>query len=174
MLLTKFKDFIWLVIGSLILLTAVFFVAKYFGSKQYKSDNSKFIFETSIRYVDKPIKIPKIKAKTDTVWVVQFLGNSNDSAYVPIQIAYADTLLKQDSSSVKITYYYPPKNYFDLNLNIKEKIITHEITKILPYEPKFWDRFNVVIYGGFGYDFLQRVPTVSVGLGLGIDIKKIF
>lgn len=171
-MLTKFKDFIWLIIGGVGLIILVYVACEYAGNKQYKPDNSKFIFETSIRYVDKPIYITKIKAKIDTVYEPLF--NGIDTVYVPITYAKADTLIKQDSSSIKITYYYPPKNYFNLDLNIKEKVITHEITKTLPYDPSFWDRFNVVIYGGFGYDFLQRVPTVSVGLGIGINIKKIF
>lgn len=173
-MINKFKDFIWLVIGGIVLLVAVFFVAKFIGSKQYKPDNSKFIFETSVRYVDKPIYITKIKAMIDTVYEVQFLGISDDSAYVPIQIAYADTLLKQDSSSVKITYYYPPKNYFALELNIKEKIITHEITKILPYEPKFADRFNYGLYLGCGYDFINKQPIISFGVAITFDIGRVF
>jgi len=93
--------------------------------------------------------------------------------YIP-QVAYADTLLKQDSSSVKITYYYPPRNYFDLDLNIKEKVITHEITKILPYEPKFFDRFNYGFYLGCGYDFINKQPVISFGVAITLDIGRVF
>lgn len=171
-IILKLNDFVKLIILGIILIIGVYFGSKYFGSKQYKPDNSKYVLDVSVRYVDKPIYITKIKAKIDTVF--EPIYNGIDTVFVPIAYAKADTLLKQDSSSIKVTYYYPPRNYFDLDLNIKEKIITHEITRTLPYEPTFWDRFNIVIYGGVGYDFIQRLPSISVGIGLGINIKKLF
>ena len=179
MLLTKYngifqevKSFLCLIGCGIGLIIIVYVVSKYFGSKQYKPDTSKYILETSVRYVDKPIYITKVKAKVDTIYEVSFING--DTVYLPQVYAKADTLIKKDSSSVKVTYWFPPKNYFDLDINIKEKIITNEIFKIMPYEPSFWDRFNIVIYGGVGYDFFTQKPTMSVGVGLGIDIKRIF
>lgn len=161
-----------LLLIGIVLITATYFAANYFGSRQYKADNSKYILETSVRFVDKPIYITKIKAKIDTVYEPTFING--DTVYVPYTVAKADTVIQKDSSSVKITYYYPPKNYFDINLNIKEKIITNEILKVQPYEPKFWDRFNIVVYCGAGYDFIERRPSLSVGVGIGFSIKKLF
>lgn len=161
--------------GGLIL--GVFVYAKYIGSNKYKPAipvGSKVDYVIYTKYVDKPIYITKIKAKIDTVYEVLFQGNGGDSTLIPNQVAKADTTLLADSSRIGITYYFPPRNYFDVRANIKEKIITRELTIEKPYEPSFLDRFNVVIYGGFGYDFFQKIPTVSVGLGLGFDIKKIF
>lgn len=172
MLLTRFKDFVWLLIGGVGLIVIVYFGAKILGAKQYEPDNSKYIFETSIKFVDKPIYITKIKARIDTLYEPKFING--DTVYVAYQTAVADTILKSDSSKIGITYYFPPKNYFNIDAHIKEKIITHEITKELPYDPSFWDRFNVVIYGGIGYDFIERRPSISIGVGFGIDIKKIF
>lgn len=50
-----------------------------------------------------------------------------DTVYLPDStmqvIASADTLIKKDSSSIKIKYYYPPFNFFEVDANLKERII---------------------------------------------------
>lgn len=96
-------------------------------------------------------------------------------------VAQVNTKFEDDLVSFNAEYVSPipihPNGFFAFN-NIKIKrqntITTgiDEITK--PYDPSFWDRFNVVIYGGVGYDFIERRPSISVGFGFGIDIKKIF
>lgn len=57
--------------------------------------------------------IERLLAVIDTVFIEQ------DT----VIYAKADTLLIQDSSKIEVSYYFPPKNYFDINYNIKEKII---------------------------------------------------
>lgn len=159
------------------LILGVFIYAKYMGLNKYKPEipvGSKIDYVIHTEYKDRPIYITKIKAKIDTVYEVQFLGDSGDSAYVPIQVAKADTLLLTDSSRIGITYYYPPRNYFDVKANIKEKIITKELTIEKPYDLSFWDRFNIVVYGGLSYDLIERRPSLSVGVGIGFNIKLLF
>lgn len=155
------------------LILGVYVASKYAGSRQYKPAipaGSKIDYVIYTKYVDKPIYITKLEAKLDTIYVDAINDTTNDAVIV----AEADTLLLADSSRIGITYYFPPRNYFDVKANIKERVITKELTIEKPYEPSFFDRFNVVIYGGLGYDFLQKIPTLSVGLGLGFDIKKVF
>jgi len=62
--------------------------------------------------------ITKWKAKLDTVYV--------DS--MEVVKASADTVLTQDSSSVKVSYLFPPLNYFDVEFDLREKTIYEEIT----------------------------------------------
>lgn len=63
--------------------------------------------------VPKKIYITKIKADIDTVFI--------DSTTV--MVAKADTIINQDSSRLKVSYYFPPANYFDIQYDLKEKII---------------------------------------------------
>jgi hypothetical protein len=82
--------------------------------------------------VPKTIFITKWKARIDTIKV------GPDSGIV---VARADTLIKKDSSTVKVSYYYPPKNIFEIIWDIKERIIKQfqiiTETKTITYE-KSW------------------------------------
>lgn len=148
------------------------FAGKAYYYNKYKpaiKEGSKVEYAIYTEYKDRPVYLTKIIAKTDTVhWV--------DSVYYekPITVAIADTLIKKDSSSIKIKYYYPPLNYFSIDMNIREKIITQKLTVTQPYEPSFFDRFNLVLFGGVGYDIIEKQPTISIGIGIGINLNKIF
>jgi hypothetical protein len=173
-MINKFKDFVWLLIGGIGLIILVFVCAKYIGAKQYKPEipvGSKKEYVIYTQYKDRPIYITKLRAVKDTVYKDVIFAN--DSSHYQI-IARADTLIYEDSSEIYVAYHFPPANYFAIQANLKEKIITKELTITKPYDPSFWDRWNVVIYGGIGYDFIERRPSLSVGVGFGIDIKKIF
>jgi hypothetical protein len=63
--------------------------------------------------IPKTVYVTKLQAKLDTIYV-----NNN-----PVQVAKADTILQKDSSKIKISYYFPPLNYFEAKFDIKEKII---------------------------------------------------
>jgi hypothetical protein len=170
--MSNLKNFVWFAIGSIGLILIVFVSTKYIGSKQYKPaipPGSKTEYVIHTEYKDRPIYISRINATIDTIYQTVY-----DSSHTSTIVAKADTTITEDSTQIKISYYFPPQNYFQIDANIKEKIITKELTITKPYEPKFFDRFNVVIYGGFGYDFLQKVPAASIGLGFGINIKKLF
>jgi len=69
--------------------------------------------------VPKIIYVQKLHAKIDTVFI--------DSSKV--LVAHADTTIQKDSSKVKVSYYFPPQNYFEIMLDLKEKII-HELKTI--------------------------------------------
>lgn len=181
MLSTKFNALsIWnniKAIALLILLGAglilgVFIYAKYMGSNKYKPEipvGSKIDYVIHTEYKDRPIYITKFKARIDTVYEVLFDGTKDTNL-----VAQADTVMYQDGTEIGITYFYPPKNYFEVEATIKEKIITKELTIEKPYDPSFWDRFNIVVYGGLSYDLIERRPSLGIGVGVGFALKKIF
>lgn len=70
-------------------------------------------------YKPKQVTVEKLKSVLDTVYV------NNE----PVITANADTLLLKDSSRVKVKYYFPPVNKFDIEFLLKEKIV-NVITKI--------------------------------------------
>ena len=168
------------VVGGVVFLVLVIFFANYFGVHRYKS------------------QVPK---PADTTWMVQ-TKTVVDSALVhklkaqiyalknkkPVAIhdtlrlgeelyyAEADTTLKKDSSTINVRYYFPPLNYFDIDAKIhkKETFITKTIKEQLPCDRSFFDRFNWVIYAGIGYDPFGKIPNVSIGVGIGINIGGMF
>lgn len=163
------KNIFYLILVGLILIIGSYFFGSYLGKNKYKSEKLKLEYITTIRYIDRPIYITKLKSKIDTIYVVDTLTSIIDTQLV----ATADTTLIQDSNKVIVKYYFPPKNYFELKLNLKDKVITNEIHTITQYTPTFLDRFNYVIYAGVGYSQNKDV-VFSIGLGFGFNLTKIF
>lgn len=89
--------------------------------------------------------VHKLIADLDTVYI--------DSTEVIT--AAADTTFVEDSSSVSVKYYFPPLNYFDINLDIKSKVIekTKTITEVKEIERPnpfysdhwFWTTIGLVL-----------------------------
>ena len=89
-------------------------------------------------FVNKPVYMTKWKARIDTVSI----DNQN------VQVAEADTVLQQDSSRIKVKYYFPPKNFFEFAAELKERII-HDVktvteTKTITIEQPFYK--NIFVY----------------------------
>ncbi len=77
-------------------------------------------------FIPQSINISKLKAKLsreikDSLMIYFNQHPGKDSS--DLLIAYADTTIQKDSNSIKVSYYFPPYNYFDIALNIKQKII---------------------------------------------------
>ena len=108
-------------------------------------------------------------ALKDTIDLLKFnlseLGD-NDNQY----IAWADTTIQQDSSRIRVLYWMPPINKFDIKASIKEKTITRDIHHY--YDESFWDRFGIMIYAGSGYDLIKKDYSLHLGIGIGFKIKK--
>lgn len=119
---------------------------------------------------EKPIYLTKLSSKLDTIYI-------NNTPQIT---ATADTLLRQDSSKIKVTYFFPPQNYFDIDMILKEKIIIQTdsifktIEKILPYEESFWDRFNISVQAGFGQGLIHKQFDVWYGIGISYKLKGVF
>lgn len=109
----KLKDLIYI---SFIVVVGVFAYIEFTKEpiveiKETKTVDTVRVVDTL--YVDKPVQIVKWKAKIDTVY--------KDN--IPQIVASADTLIEKDSAQVKVKYYFPPVNKFDLDINVKERII---------------------------------------------------
>jgi len=161
------KNIYWL-IGGVVLTVLVW----NFIIDKRKSDSiiSKTDTLTVTKYVDRPITITHWKAKIDTIQVKTLI---RDTIYqdIPLIFASVDTLLQKDSSLLKIKYYFPPANYFDIDLKIKEKITVSTITKEVLKSESFWDRFGYSVQGGFGFGLINRNFDVYVGIGASFRIK---
>lgn len=108
-------------------------------------------------------------------------ANYDFIAEVDTAFAIKDTSKNiSDSLSIKFEYISPiplhPNGYFRSNIShiSYTKTKFQETRIVTPREKSFFDRFNTVIYTGVGYDFVQKIPTVSVGIGIGINIKSLF
>jgi len=118
----------------------------------------------------KPFYLTKISSKLDTIYI--------DSK--PITTATADTLIKEDSSSIRITYFFPPVNKFDVNMKIRERTITRidsifkTIEKTLPYQESFFDRFSVSVQAGLGQGLIHKNIDVYYGIGISYKITSLF
>lgn len=164
-----------LLVVGIILITGTWFGARYLGYQKYKpavKEGSKVEYSLYTEYKTKYIYVPKITSKIDTVYITNPDTTKPD---IPVVVATADTTLKDElGSQFKIKYYYPPANYFSVEANYKEKTIYQTTTITKPYEPNFWDRFNIVAYAGAGYDPFLKSYTMNIGIGVGINLKKIF
>jgi len=161
------KNIYWL-IGGIVLTVLVWnFII---DRRQETKVVSKTDTLTVIKTVNKPIEIIKWKAKLDTIKVPEII-NIHDTIWTSQIVASADTLLTKDSSSVKVKYFFPPANYFDIDLKIKEKITVNTITKEVIKPESFLDRFGYSIQGGFGYGLINKTFDVYVGVGVHFRIK---
>jgi hypothetical protein len=89
-------------------------------------------------FVKKPVYVTKWKAEIDTVIV------DNEK----VLVAKADTTIQSDSSKIKVSYYFPPKNFFEIALDLKERII-HDLktiteVKTVTMEQPFYK--NIFVY----------------------------
>ena len=84
---------------------------------------------------------------------------------------------------MEINFYsrYPidPEGYFEYRALVKENEIVKRYSKTsekeievpVPYKKSFWDRFDIGIYAGPGYDVLgKKISLVNVGEGFTVDL----
>ena len=118
-------------------------------------------------YRSKYITVQKIQAKLDTVYI--------DNA--PQMVASADTLIRQDSSAVKIKYYFPPMNKFEVTMKLRDRYITRvdsifkTIEKTLPYNPGFFDRLGLSVQAGFGQGMIHKQFDFYYGVGISYKLN---
>lgn len=149
-----------LLLGSLIV-----GVLKYCGDSKYNKPtliSSDTTYVTHIEYKDRPVYLTKIQAKIDTIYI------NNE----PQIVATADTLLTKDSSTVKVKYYFPPLNYFSVDMNIKDKFVYKTVTVKEQYiVPKtFWDKFHFGLQAGLGLGTISKQLDLYVGYGISFEL----
>ncbi len=160
------------------------------AEKIISTDTSSTLKEFSVRPQTKfhaaPVVIKQkinVDSLREVLWqeAKEYWKNKlRDSLSAFSYIAQADTVFEEDTSlSMNVSFISPmpihPKSYFSFDsIKIKEKTITITKEIQLPCEKSFWDRFNIVCYGGIGYDPLGKAINTSVGIGIGYDVKKLF
>ena len=107
------KEFLYvLLIGFILGSVATYFVKP---KEVIERIDSVMVTTTTIDtlYLTQIKLVERLKAKLDTIYI--------DSA--PMTVAVADTILKEDSSTIAVKYYFPPLNYFNIAADIKQKTI---------------------------------------------------
>jgi len=87
-----------------------------------------------------------------------------DTIYKDVDVAVSDTVFIQDSSMVQVRYFFPPLDYFEINANIRERVITKEITK------RICPKISYGIQAGAGVDIVSGVPGIYLGFGLQYNL----
>lgn len=143
--------------------------AYYFG---YKSGESKVKVEylEKERLVHDTVKTKVIFWKEAPAQIDSFYSTDTLYKNIPLKFAYSDTLIAKDSSQIKVTYYFPPLNKFNVWADIKEKITyLPEIVEIVK-PGTFWDRFGVSLQAGAGYGWLNKKVDIYTGVGFHFRI----
>ena len=193
----KRSDYISLIVGALqfsVVGFIIIVVFRFFGAISYKPEIPVYPDTTyTVVQVEKIIEVDKVSgniskikrlllaeatekekikliadALKDTIDLLKFnlseLGD-DDNQY----IAWADTTIQQDSSRIRVLYWMPPINQFDIKASIKEKIITRDIHHY--YKEGFWDRIGIMVYAGSGYDLIKKDYSIHLGVGIGYKLK---
>jgi hypothetical protein len=114
------------------------------------------VLKTDTLVIRDTIVVTKVKAHLDTVFIAKY-----DTL---VQKASVDTTLTRDSVNVKVSYYFPPLNSFDIAVkNLKkfetriktvEKLKTVTIEKEPPFYKNNWFLVSVI-------EFLLIVLTIK-------------
>ena len=112
--------------------------------------------ETVNRTIDTVYAKPDTLIKKDTVFISK-VEATIDTVFVDsnkVAVAIADTTIEKDSAKLNLKYYFPPLNYFDVEvLDIKERIITQTITVLdsvrvevqKPFTKDYWFWSTVIL-----------------------------
>ena len=150
------KEFLYvLLIGFILGSVTTYFVKP---SEVVERIDSVMVTTTKIDtlYLTQIKLVERLKAKLDTIYI--------DSA--PMTVAVADTILKEDSSTIAVKYYFPPLNYFNIAADIKQKTIYKTITNDITKIEYVRERFGYGVYAGAGYDVVNKDFGVQIGLGV--------
>ena len=150
------KEFLYvLLIGFILGSVTTYFVKP---SEVVERIDSVMVTTTTIDtlYLTQIKLVERLKAKLDTIYI-----NS-----APVTVAVADTVLKEDSSTIAVKYYFPPLNYFNIAADIKQKIIYKTITNDITKVEYVRERLGYGIYAGTGYDVVNKDFGIQIGLGV--------
>ena len=126
------------------------------------------VYHTDTTYVTKYITVTNVKSKIDTVII-----NGQQQL-----IAQSDTTIMQDSNIVKVSYYFPPANYFDIGLHLHNTIIKEydttyiTTTNTITAKKSFWSGFNYSLQIGGGIGIINKQPDIYYGIGISVIILK--
>lgn len=160
------KSYIIYIIATILVVSATYYV----GYRHGKSivtvkylEKEKLVHDTTI--VTNTL-FKRLPARIDTVATTDILTDDK-----PLVVAHSDTVYTKDSSTIKVDYYFPPINKFDIMANIKNKIIYRVETREIEKPETFWDRFGSSIQIGIGYGWLKKNVDIYSGIGFHFRIN---
>ena len=161
----------------LLLLGLIFTISIAYNIYQsFNKPKPKIITNTIVKskidtvYKTNKIVLIKWKAKIDTVLI-----NNQE-----VQVASSDTLISKDSNYVKVKYYFPPLNYFNIQFSLHDRYINKTdsifVNKIdiLPAKKTFFGNFHYSLQVGVGVGLISKQFDVYYGIGISYDLGNIF
>lgn len=163
------KSKIFYIIGFLLVLILSGIGGYLIGNSEEVQTFEKLIYKTKIDTVIIKKYQTLLKSKIDTIIVRDTIISKEPEENV---IAYADTFLTYtesvddiDTLKLKITYYFPPINQFD----IKTRLIQFSKLKIEPIyieKPRgILNRFSIGIGSGLSYGIINKAD-ISFHIGI--------
>lgn len=126
-------------------------------------EKEKLVHDTLIT---KETFLKQLPTKLDTVILTDTLYKDK-----PIIVAHSDTLVTVDSSKIKVDYFFPPVNKFNVWADIKQRIIYRVETREIERPETFWSRFGISVQSGFGYNWLHKDMAFYTGIGIHYKIN---
>lgn len=148
------------IILILAIIIATIFITRKFFPDRYETVSIDTVALPPIIKIDTVDRIiTKWYAKLDTVILIDSIEQI---------IASADTTIQNDSTYLAVKYFYPPLNYFNIDLRTQKKTIYQDryITKEVVKEEGFFDKFGYGLQAGFGYDVANKQECIYIGLGI--------
>ena len=150
------KEFLYVLLIGFILGSALTYFVK--PNEMIERIDSVVVTTTTIDtlYLTQIKLVERLKAKLDTIFIDRH----------PAIVAVADTVLKEDSSTIAVKYYFPPLNYFNIVADIKQKTIYKTITNDITKVEYVRERFGYGVFTGAGYDVVNKNFGIQIGLGV--------
>jgi len=150
------------------IIAGVYFTGYYSGKAKTEVkylEKEKLIHDTTIT---KETIFKNLPGKISYVFITDTLIQKEP---IKVQVAQTDTLVTKDSSTIKVSYYFPPVNKFDVVAKIRERQ-THIVELREVERPEtFWDRFGSSIQVGLGYGWFNKNIDVYTGIGFYFKIN---
>lgn len=166
----KIQYFLY-ILGVIFILSLVSNVTHYFNPpKPIITVKTRVISKVDTLIEYKQVVISKIKARIDTVLINNIL---NETANV-------DTTFNNGNDTVSVKYYFPPADYFNIQMALHNKIINHydsiyvNTNTITPAKKSFFSNFNYSLQIGVGVGLINKQFDVYYGIGISYDLKNVF
>ncbi len=147
-------------------------VGSYYAGYRYGKNKQQVIYKEiikEVKQIDTLKVIERIIRSYPKIDTLRVIIRDRDTIYLdkPQLVAKADTsvtlLNEKDTLDLRINYYFPPINQFQLDINYKKYISTSK--------QRWTDNFGVMFGWSAGYDPIARRIFQGPSLTIGIKIK---
>lgn len=161
-----------IVIVTILIIGGVYFAGFKHGESTVKVqylEKEKLIYDT-ITVIQQVIKNTPAKIDSSVVTLIDDSGMTPPQL-VKTKVASSDTLVIKDSSRIRIKYFFPPINKFDVWAEIRQKTIYRPEIKLIEKPTTIWDRFGSGVQIGLGYGAFSKKIDVYIGFGFHFKIN---